>query len=92
MPSVLRDLKPRYTAEAMRAGIQGTVLVRAIVQPDGTVGDVRILRSLDPAFGLDQEAVRAASQWLFRPALIGGQPVSVDVTIESFSAFDRPLR
>jgi periplasmic protein TonB len=81
-PTVLRSVKPRYTTEAMRAHIQGTVLVRAIVRPDGTVGDVRILRSLDPAFGLDQEAVRAAAQWLFRPALMGGQPVSFVVSIE----------
>jgi protein TonB len=82
MPSVLRDVKPRYTTDAMRARIQGTVLVHAIVRPDGTVGDVRILRSLDPVFGLDQEAVRAAAQWLFRPALMGGQPVPVAVSIE----------
>ena len=82
MPSVLRDVKPRYTTEAMRARIQGTVLVRAIVRPDGTVGDVRIVRSLDPVFGLDQEAVRAATQWLFRPALMGGRPVAIAVTIE----------
>jgi periplasmic protein TonB len=82
MPSVLRNVKPRYTTEAMRARIQGTVLVRAIVRADGTVGDVRILRSLDPVFGLDQEAVRAAAQWLFRPALMGGQPVPFSVSIE----------
>ena len=82
MPSVLRDVKPRYTTEAMRARIQGTVLVRAIVRPDGTVGDVRVVRSLDPVFGLDQEAVRAATQWLFRPALIGGRPIATAVTIE----------
>ena len=82
MPAVLRNVKPRYTAEAMRRRIQGTVLVRAIVQPDGTIGDVRILRSLDPEFGLDQEAVRAAAQWLFRPAVMGGQPVPFVVSIE----------
>ena len=82
MPSVLRDVKPRYTTEAMRARIQGAVLVRAIVRPDGTVGDVRVVRSLDPVFGLDQEAVRAATQWLFRPARMGGQPVATAVTIE----------
>ena len=82
MPAVLRNVKPRYTPEAMRARIQGTVLVRAIVRPDGTVGDVRILRSLDPVFGLDQEAVRAATQWLFQPALMNGKPVPFAVSIE----------
>jgi protein TonB len=82
MPTVLRDVKPRYTTEAMRARIQGTVLVRAIVRPDGTVGEIGIVRSLDPIFGLDQEAVRAAAQWLFRPALVDGQRVPIAVTIE----------
>jgi protein TonB len=81
-PSVIREVRPQYTAEAMRARIQGTVLVRAVVQPDGTVRDVQVLRSLDPTFGLDQTAVRAAAQWLFRPAMMAGQPVPLAVTIE----------
>ena len=82
MPAVLRSVRPRYTTEAMRARIQGTVLVRAIVRPDGTVGEVRILRSLDPVFGLDREALDAATQWLFRPAVMAGQPVPFVVSIE----------
>ena len=81
-PDIIRDVKPQYTNEAMRARIQGAFLVRAIVQPDGTVRDVQILRSLDPAFGLDQAAVRAATQWRFRPAMIAGRPVPLAVTIE----------
>lgn len=82
MPAVVRSVKPEYTTEAMRAHVQGVVLVRAIVQADGTVRDVQVIRSLDPLFGLDQAAVRAAAQWLFRPALMAGQPVPLAVTIE----------
>ena len=82
MPTVIRSVKPEYTTEAMRARLQGVVLVRAIVEADGTVRDVGVIRSLDPVFGLDQAAVRAASQWLFRPALMAGQPVALAVTIE----------
>jgi TonB family protein len=82
MPTVIRDVKPLYTTEAMRARVQGAVLVRAIVQADGTVRDVQVVRSLDPVFGLDQEAVRAATQWRFRPALMAGQPVPMAITIE----------
>lgn len=82
MPTVIRDVKPRYTTEAMRARVQGAVVVRAIVQADGTVSDVQVVRSLDPVFGLDQEAVRAATQWRFRPALMAGQPVPMAITIE----------
>jgi protein TonB len=82
LPIVLRDVKPQYTTEAMRARVQGAVVVRAIVHTDGTVRDVRVIRSLDPVFGLDQAAVRAASQWLFRPGLMEGEAVPVAVTIE----------
>ncbi len=82
MPTVIRDVKPDYTTEAMRARVQGAVLVRAIVQADGTVRDVQVVRSLDPVFGLDQAAVRAAAQWRFRPALMAGQPVPMAITIE----------
>ncbi len=66
-PDVIREVKPQYTSDAMRAKVQGTVLVQCVVRPDGSVGDVQVLRSLDPTFGLDQEAIKAARQWRFRP-------------------------
>ncbi len=82
VPVLLREVKPAYTAEAMRAKVQGTVLVECVVLPDGSVGNVQILRSLDSAFGLDQEAIKAAKQWRFRPGQRLGEPVPVLITIE----------
>lgn len=85
-PQLLREVRPRYTAEAMRAKVQGTVMVEAVVLPDGTVGDVKVVRSIDRNFGLDEEAIKAAKQWRFRPGTRFGEPVAVLVTIElSFS-------
>jgi TonB family protein len=81
-PRLLQDFKPIYTAEAMRAKIQGTAVVECVVLPDGTVGDVQIVKSLDPTFGLDQEAVKAAKRWKFIPGTLKGQPVAVLVLIE----------
>ncbi|HZR23443.1 MAG TPA: TonB family protein [Vicinamibacterales bacterium] len=81
-PSVLREVKPQYTSDAMRAKVQGTVLVETVVKQDGSVGDVQVLRSLDPIFGLDQQAIAAAKQWRFRPCTRQGEPVSCAVTIE----------
>lgn len=81
-PKVIREVKPIYTPEAMRAKIQGTAIVECVVLPDGTVGDVQIVKSLDPTFGLDQEAVKAARRWLFQPGTLKGQPVPVLVSIE----------
>jgi protein TonB len=82
LPRPLREVKPQYTADAMRAKVQGTVLLECVVLPDGTVGKVEVVRSLDSAFGLDQEAIKAAKQWRFAPGTRFGEPVAVLVTIE----------
>ena len=82
MPTVLSEVKPSYTADAMRQKIQGIVMVEAVVMPDGGVGQVQVVRSLDPTFGLDQEAVKAVRRWRFRPGTRFGQPVPVLVEIE----------
>jgi protein TonB len=82
LPIVVHEQKPMYTSDAMRAKVQGTVLLECVVRPDGSVGDVQVIRSLDPTFGLDQEAVKAAKLWRFRPGTRMGEPVPVLVTIE----------
>ncbi|HEY7058443.1 MAG TPA: TonB family protein [Vicinamibacterales bacterium] len=74
--------RPNYTADAMRAKVQGTVALEAVVLPNGSVGEVRITRSLDPHFGLDQEAIRTVKSWRFRPARKNGEPVPVWVDVE----------
>lgn len=81
-PRVLQEVKPQYTADAMRAKVQGSVWLECIVMPDGSVGDVRVTKSLDSTFGLDQEAIKAARQWKFVPGLRQGEPVPVIITIE----------
>ena len=82
LPVVLKEVKPGYTAEAMRAKIQGVVVLECVIQPDGTVGEVQVVKSLDPVYGLDQEAIKAARQWRFVPGKRQGQPVPVLVSIE----------
>lgn len=81
-PRVLVEVKPQYTADAMRAKVQGAVWLECIVMPDGSVGNIRVTRSLDSVFGLDQEAIKAARQWKFVPGVREGKPVPVLVTIE----------
>ena len=81
-PVLRHEVKPQYTADAMRAKIQGTVWLEAVVMPDGSVGNVRITRSLDPTFGLDQEAIKTVKKWLFIPGTRQGQPVPVLIEIE----------
>lgn len=87
-PKVLKEVTPKYTSEAMRAKIQGKVLLEVVIRKDGTVGDVKVVKSLDAATGLDQEAIKAAKQWMFQPATKQGQPVDYLATLElSFRIF-----
>jgi TonB family protein len=66
----------------MRARIQGSVWLECVVQPNGVCTQIQIVRSLDPTFGLDREAVAAAGQWRFAPGTRLGEPVPVLITIE----------
>jgi protein TonB len=77
-PSLQREVKALYTDDARRQGIEGDVVLEIVVRRDGSVGDVRIKRSLDR--GLDQRAIEAVRQWRFAPARRQG--VAVDVIVE----------
>ena len=81
-PIELRRAAPRYTAGAMHARLQGTVLIECVVEPTGVCSNVRVARSLDRNLGLDEEAIRAAGEWRFRPGTRLGKPVPVLVTLE----------
>jgi TonB family protein len=89
-PRVLHEVRPQYTSDAMRANVQGGVLLACVVRPDGSVGDVHVVRSLDPTFGLDQEAIKSAKQWRFVPGTRQGEPVAVAITIEMTFTLGKP--
>jgi protein TonB len=82
LPTLVREVKPSYTAQAIASRIQGTVLLSAVVLADGTVGDVTVVRSLDTQYGLDAQTVSAVKQWLFNPGQRDGAAVAVRVTVE----------
>jgi protein TonB len=73
-PRLMREVKPNYTADAMRAQVEGL--------EDGSVGNVRIVRSLDSRFGLDQEAINAVRRWRFDPGRRLGKAVATRVGVE----------
>jgi protein TonB len=78
-PGLLREVKPDYTEEARRRGVEGDVVMEIVVRHDGTVGDVRIVQGLGS--GLDGRAVAAVRQWRFSPARRLGAPVDVIVEV-----------
>jgi protein TonB len=58
--------------------VEGTVILEAVIGVDGTVQDVRVLRSIPL---LDASAIEAVHQWRFTPTLLNGEPVAVVMTV-----------
>jgi protein TonB len=81
-PIRIREEKPQYTPEAMRAKIQGTVELEAIISPSGKVTEVRVIRSLDKVFGLDEKAREAVFKTPFIPCKKQGVAVPCLVVFE----------
>jgi protein TonB len=65
----------------MKEKIQGSVFLEAVVLTDGTVGEVRVVRSLDKEHGLDEEAVKTVKEWRFTPGKKEGDAVPVVVPV-----------
>ncbi len=80
-PLCIYQPMPSYTEEARKARIEGTMLLQAIIRKDGTVGEIRILRSL--GYGLDESALDTIrNRWRFEPGTLNGQPVDVQANME----------
>ena len=79
-PRVISRVDPEFTDAARKAGLQGTVLLSATIDVDGRPKDIKVLRPLGR--GLDEQAVKAFSQWRFTPGTKDGQPVPVEIKIE----------
>lgn len=79
-PQLLKSVDPELNLEAKRAGFRGGVQLRIAVDSEGRVADIALLESAP--YGLDEAAIRAVSEWKFKPAKRKGQPVAVAVNVD----------
>lgn len=87
-PQPIKTVTPKYTDAARKARIEGMVEIEAVILADGTVGETRVIKSIDALLGLDDEAVKAVKAWRFAPATRFGQPLaSVVVLVMRFDLF-----
>jgi TonB family protein len=78
-PEAIYSPDPEYSDEARAAKIEGTVVMWIVISGEGNVTTVKIVRCL--GYGLDESAVRAVSQWRFKPATKDGNPIAVQVNV-----------
>ena len=78
LPEAVTRVTPVYPDLAREAGVDGTVMVQALVGKDGKVKDVRVVKSIPM---LDENAKVAVRKWVFKPALSNNKPVAVWVGV-----------
>jgi TonB family protein len=78
-PAVAYKVDPEYAQPARLIKYSGTVTLSVIVDPSGRATTIRIVKGL--GLGMDEKAVEALQQWVFRPGVKDGSPVNVRATI-----------
>ena len=87
-PQLVHQAKPVYPELAVRAHLECTVIIEAIIGKRGDVIDAKVLRGC--GLGLDESAISAVSQWRYTPTLVNGRPVEVVATVTViFKLIDR---
>ena len=74
-PRVIHRVDPVYTKAALAARLQGVVILEAVIDTEGRVSSLQVLRGLP--LGLTESALDAVRRWRFKPSTAGGRPVSV---------------
>jgi TonB family protein len=77
---LITKAQPVYPESAKSAGLQGTVVLHAVIGMDGKPLSVRVMNS-QAAPELARSAVEAVGQWRYTPTLLNGEPIEVDTTI-----------
>jgi TonB family protein len=87
-PKLISKVRPIFPEQARKAGIDGVVVLRCTVGADGSVREVKAIRS-EP-MGLTEAAVDAVKQWRYEPArTAAGKPVEVLMTVTISFLLDR---
>jgi TonB family protein len=79
-PVLVKKIEADYPPVALQKKVEGTVILGLLVDENGQVSDVQILRPAGGSSGLNESAVSAVRKWTFRPAVKAGKRVKVRVT------------
>lgn len=72
---------PVYPKKARKDRVEGAVVLKVTVSKDGSVTNLKVLRSTEPGYGFEDAAIEAVKQWRYTPATRDGEPVEVYVAV-----------
>jgi TonB family protein len=79
--ALTRQVKPTYPADLLAQGVEGFVVIDAIISKEGVPQSLKVQNA-----GVNQEfidaAMAAVHQWGFRPTTLNGEPIEVDTTVQ----------
>lgn len=77
-PAIVKRVEPRYPELARKAGVQGKVWVKVLIDKEGKVKKAVIMQGLEV---FHEEAIAAVMQWVFKPAIQQDRPIAVWMAI-----------
>ena len=86
-PALLYRVEPVYPGVAVSANIEGTVILEALVDREGHVEELKVLRSIPL---LDKAAMEAVRQWRYSPVILNGKPERFLLTVVVMFRLERP--
>jgi TonB family protein len=90
-PALIHKVDPEYSEEARKSKLEGTVLLKVEITPEGKATNIKVLHAL--GMGLDEKAVECVTKWRFKPGMKDGEPVTLDAQIEvNFRLLEKPTR
>lgn len=73
--------RPEYPPAARRVGIEGKVVLKAVIDEEGHVVSIRVSSEPPIDVGFTETAIDAVSRWRYEPGRYGGEPVAVEITV-----------
>jgi TonB family protein len=77
-PKLIHSEIPKYPKDAKKAGISGTVVLKAIIAKDGSVKNLEYVSGPEE---LTDAALKSVKKWKYSPTLLNGEPVEMETTI-----------
>ena len=88
-PKKTKHVDPVYPPAAIADGVQGVVIIEAVISTEGLVTGAKVLRPIEP---LNQAAVDAVKQWEYTPTLLNGEPVSIIMSVVVEFVLPKPAK